>query len=101
LRSSSTPRAPRSVTDSVGRTKGPNGIAYYHRDDFALFRYVTLDTVNPGGYADGSVGEIQLGWLEQRLIEVYSQYNNANGALVQTGNQDRLVVLVSHHGCAA
>src|SRR5207237_10597878 len=57
-----------------------------------------LDTVNPGGYADGSVGQAQFDWLTQRLIEVHGQYYDQNGLLVQTGNADRLVVLFSHHG---
>ena len=29
---------------------------------------ISLDTVNHGGYADGSIGAAQLVWLEQRLI---------------------------------
>lgn len=42
---------------------------------------ISLDTVNHGGYADGSLGEAQLAWLEQQL----------------TGAPDQLVVLFSHH----
>ena len=34
-----------------------DGTAYYVRDDYPLLRFITLDTVNPGGYADGSVGQ--------------------------------------------
>ena len=30
---------------------------------------ICLDTVNHGGYADGSIGAAQLAWLEARLIE--------------------------------
>ena len=78
--------------------QGADEIAYYVRDDLPLFRFVSLDTVNPGGYADGSVGRLQFDWLEERLIEVHGSYFDADGNLVTTGNQDRLVVLFSHHG---
>ncbi len=78
--------------------QGSDEIAYYVRDDFPQFRFIALDTVNPGGYSDGSVGQIQFDWLEQRLIEVSGQYYDEVGNLVTTGNPDRLIVLFSHHG---
>src|SRR5438045_2938707 len=30
---------------------------------------ISMDTVNHGGYADGSIGTAQMAWLEARLIE--------------------------------
>lgn len=78
--------------------RGPDEIAYYVRDDLPLIRFISLDTVNPGGDADGSVGARQFHWLEERLIEVHGAYYAGNGSLVTTGNPDRLVVLFSHHG---
>ncbi len=42
---------------------------------------ISMDTVNHGGYAEGSLGDAQLAWIEQQL----------------TSNPDRLVVLFSHH----
>ncbi|HEX9235909.1 MAG TPA: hypothetical protein VF972_06490, partial [Actinomycetota bacterium] len=75
-----------------------SGVAYYVRDDSPPYRFIALDTVNPGGYADGSIGQTQFDWLEQRLIEVSSAYYDSSGTLVSTNNQDRLVVLFSHHG---
>jgi len=42
---------------------------------------ISLDTVNHGGYADGSIGDAQLAWLEQQLDAAPEQ----------------LVVLFSHH----
>jgi len=59
------------------------GALYY---TFAIAPGVTgiaMDTVNRGGYADGSIGTKQLAWLETRLAEE------------QTAG--RLVVLFSHH----
>jgi metallophosphoesterase (TIGR03767 family) len=75
-----------------------DGTAYYVRDDVPRARLISLDTVNPGGYSDGSIGVAQFAWLEQRLIEVHSAYYDSNGNPVMTGNVDRLVVLFSHHG---
>ncbi|MGH9243820.1 MAG: TIGR03767 family metallophosphoesterase [Acidimicrobiales bacterium] len=58
---------------------------------------IGLDTVNHGGYADGSVGSEQLAWLEARLAEVHSRYYDAAGVEVRTGHTDHVVVLFSHH----
>ncbi len=78
--------------------QGPDEIAYYVRDQLSPFRFVSLDTVNPGGHSDGSIGAKQFGWLQDRLIEVHGSYYAENGSIVTTGNRDRLVVLFSHHG---
>jgi metallophosphoesterase (TIGR03767 family) len=56
---------------------------YYAFDSGAHLRCVVLDTVNPGGYADGSLDGEQYGWLEEELT--------ANAATA------RLVVVFSHH----
>ena len=72
-------------------------VAYYTHDTPAI-RYIVLDTACPAGSADGCIGEEQLLWLEQRLIEVHSSYRANDGRTIDTGNGDRLVVIVSHHG---
>lgn len=72
--------------------------AYYVRDEHAGVRVIVLDTTNPGGFPDGSVGLRQLRWLEARLREVHSRYRDEDGRFVETSNLDRLVVLASHHG---
>jgi metallophosphoesterase (TIGR03767 family) len=58
---------------------------------------ISLDTINHGGYADGSLGDVQLAWLERQLIGAHSAYLDAGGTRVTTGSADRLVVLFSHH----
>jgi metallophosphoesterase (TIGR03767 family) len=58
---------------------------------------ISLDTVNHGGYADGSLGDAQLAWLEAQLVAAHGRYYDTGGATVTTGNADRLVVLFSHH----
>ncbi|MFY9587264.1 MAG: TIGR03767 family metallophosphoesterase [Actinomycetota bacterium] len=74
------------------------GTAYYTIDDHPGFRLISLDTVNPGGYADGSIGTGQFEWLLERLAEAHGTYLDQSGAEVQTGNPDKLVILFSHHG---
>ncbi|MEA2486807.1 MAG: hypothetical protein QOF16_461 [Actinomycetota bacterium] len=76
-----------------------NGVlSYWFNDSTPGFRYIGLDTVNPGGVDSGSIGDNQMKWLEQRLIEASSVYLDASGNEVKTKNQDRLIVLFSHHG---
>jgi hypothetical protein len=57
-----------------------------------------LDTANPGGFYEGSIGARQAEWLERRLAEVHRSYVDADGRRVETSNADRLVVICSHHG---
>ena len=56
----------------------------YYATDVGPIRFITLDTVNPGGLDSGSIGETQLVWLEERLKEAQ--------------DERRLVMLFSHHG---
>jgi metallophosphoesterase (TIGR03767 family) len=72
--------------------------AYYVDDRHQAVRLIVLDTVNPGGHYQGSIGAAQLAWLERRLAEVHSQYRDERGRIVRAGHEDRLVVIVSHHG---
>lgn len=74
------------------------GVAYWVSDARPPFRLIGLDTVNPGGESSGSIGMQQFNWLEQKLIEVSSVYFDANGEEVTTENEDRYVILFSHHG---
>jgi metallophosphoesterase (TIGR03767 family) len=56
------------------------GTAYYTVDKGPV-RMVVMDTVNPNGYADGSLDSPQFTWLKQ----------------VIDGSPDKLVVVFSHH----
>ena len=71
---------------------------YYVVDTHPGFRLIGLDTLNAGGYNDGSIGDLQLKWLEARLTEVSSRYLDAKGNWVTSGHKDKLVILFSHHG---
>jgi metallophosphoesterase (TIGR03767 family) len=72
------------------------GSAYYVFDTPAV-RFITLDTACPGGGADGCITLAQLHWLERRLEEVHSSFRSRDGTAVRSSNQDRLVVILSHH----
>ncbi|HEY6117496.1 MAG TPA: metallophosphoesterase [Candidatus Dormibacteraeota bacterium] len=72
----------------------------YYVHDAEHVRFVALDTVCDAGGADGSIDPDQLHWLERRLEEVHSKFRSRDGTLLQTGNRDRLVVVLSHHGYA-
>ncbi|MPY80844.1 MAG: TIGR03767 family metallophosphoesterase [Actinophytocola sp.] len=66
-----------------GQRNVDDNVAYYVRD-VGDVRWIVLDTVNPGGLDDGSIGERQLAWLADRLTEADAER--------------RLVLLFSHHG---
>ena len=74
-----------------------DGTAYYVFDTPAV-RFITLDTACPAGGADGCLGADQIRWLERRLEEVHSKFQSRHGLSVTTSHQDRLVVILSHHG---
>ena len=70
----------------------------YYVHDVGEVRFITLDTVCDAGGADGSIDAQQLHWLERRLEEVHSSFRSRDGSVVRRGNQDRHVVVLSHHG---
>ncbi|SFO37566.1 metallophosphoesterase, PPA1498 family [Geodermatophilus obscurus] len=74
------------------------GTAFYAWDGVPGVRVVCVDTTRVTGGADGAVDAAQARWLEERLREVSSSAPGPDGTRVATGNADRLVVLLSHHG---
>jgi metallophosphoesterase (TIGR03767 family) len=74
-----------------------DGTAYYVHDTAAV-RLIALDTNCLAGGASGCVDHDQARWLEARLTEVHSSYKDAAGDHVRAPNDDRLVVIFSHHG---
>jgi metallophosphoesterase (TIGR03767 family) len=70
----------------------------YDMDGPVPVRVILLDTTNLDGNYQGSIGERQFRWLEERLIEAHAQYFDNEGRVVRTITPDRLVVLASHHG---
>ena len=74
-----------------------DGTAYYVHDTPAV-RFIALDTNCLAGGADGCLDREQARWLEDRLAEVHSAYRGPAGQEITTGQDDRLVMLFSHHG---
>ncbi len=72
------------------------GTAYY---SFTVrnVHYISLDTVNPNGYADGSLDSAQLAWLESELQANSSHHLGTDGSVVAGTGSDRLIVIFSHH----
>ena len=66
--------------------------------DTPAARFIALDTNCLAGGAAGCLDRDQARWLEARLGEVHSAYRGADGSEIQTGHDDRLVILFSHHG---
>jgi metallophosphoesterase (TIGR03767 family) len=73
-----------------------DGTAYYSFAKGPVL-YISLDTVNPNGYSDGSLDTTQLAWLDQRLQAHSSRYLDANGHWVTGTGSDRYIVIFSHH----
>ncbi|TWG96813.1 metallophosphoesterase (TIGR03767 family) [Nocardioides sp. J9] len=61
-------------------TNRQKGTAYYHFDKGDV-RFVAMDTVNPNGYADGSLDQTQFAWLTNLLDQ----------------STDKVVMVFSHH----
>lgn len=59
--------------------------------------FIVLNTVNPAGFSAGSIDLAQFKWLEKQLVARSSRYLDATGKQVSAPNEDRLIVIVSHH----
>jgi metallophosphoesterase (TIGR03767 family) len=76
-----------------------DGTAYYAFDSGPI-HCISLDTVNPYGYADGSIDSKQLAWLTAQLQANSSRYLDTDGAWVNGTGSDKLIVIFSHHTIA-
>jgi metallophosphoesterase (TIGR03767 family) len=82
-------------------------VAYYTFKISENITGISLDTCNPSGNLvdinlapNGSIGKIQLAWLEEELRKRHSNYYNSQGELVCTKNKDELIILFGHHSLA-
>ncbi|GMU51968.1 MAG: metallophosphoesterase [Candidatus Xenobia bacterium] len=92
-----TPAVPGPVGHGFTAQNLQTGNMYYAFEPAPGILGLTLDTTNPGGENNGSIDVQQVAWMEQQIQQVSSRYYDANGNLIQTGNQDKLVILFSHH----
>jgi hypothetical protein len=58
---------------------------------------VVLDTAVSWGGAAGAIDGVQARWLTETLDRYSSARFNAEGTLVATGGEDRLIVVAAHH----
>src|SRR3990170_4373416 len=72
------------------------GPAYYVFEHGPL-AFIVLDTVNPAGFAAGSMDAAQLAWLEREMKARSRRSFDAVGKLAEADVEDRLIVVVSHH----
>jgi metallophosphoesterase (TIGR03767 family) len=70
----------------------------YYVHDLPGVRFIGLDTTRITGAATGALDTDQMWWLQARLAEVHSRYRAADGSLMATSAEDKLVVVFSHHG---
>jgi metallophosphoesterase (TIGR03767 family) len=73
-----------------------DGTAYYTFDRGPI-TFITLDTVNPNGYSEGSMDQPQVDWLEAHLKARHARYLDSSGNVVHTSARNRVIVLLSHH----
>jgi metallophosphoesterase (TIGR03767 family) len=71
--------------------------AAYYVIEHGPLAFVVLDTVNPAGFAAGSIDALQFDWLEGELRARSSGYFDTAGNLEEGDGEDRLIVIVSHH----
>ena len=71
-------------------------VAYYVFEHGPL-AFIVVDTVNPAGFAAGSIDVAQFEWVEGQLKARSSRHYDAEGKLIEGGGEGRLIVIVSHH----
>ncbi|MDR7087405.1 metallophosphoesterase (TIGR03767 family) [Aeromicrobium panaciterrae] len=69
-----TPESPGPVGHGFTEENKTKGTAYYTFDKGPLFRGIVLDSVNPNGYAEGSLGTKQMAWLKTTLASSKNKY---------------------------
>ena len=77
-----------------------DGTAYYTVDSGPV-ALIVLDTANPGGLAAGSIDADQFAWLEEQLKARSRYYIDRDGKAVRSSARDQLILVASHHRCAA
>ncbi|EME18155.1 TIGR03767 family metallophosphoesterase [Rhodococcus triatomae] len=73
------------------------GIGYYSFEIAPGVVGISMDSTNPAGFVDGSLGEAQFRWIERTLVEGSSRYVDVDGRVVEQSRQDTLFLLFSHH----
>ena len=81
-----------------------DNVLYYTFDISDKVGGIMLDSCNLNGNLvdpdlapNGSIGRIQIDWLEKELRKRHSSYYNNQGQLIKTDNKDELTLLFCHH----
>jgi metallophosphoesterase (TIGR03767 family) len=59
--------------------------------------FISLDTVDRRGYANGSLDRDQFAWLKEQLKTYSSHHLDEHGKQVKSPGHDHLIVILSHH----
>ena len=99
-----------TVAEYFTTTGTPNGHGYtqqnltnntaYYTFDRGTFHCISLDTVDPFGYSEGSIDSAQLAWLTAELNANSSRHLDTNGNWVAGTGTDKLMIIFSHHTVA-
>ncbi|WP_116115954.1 TIGR03767 family metallophosphoesterase [Austwickia chelonae] len=73
------------------------GRAYYSFRIAPGVTGISLDSTNPAGWTEGSLGERQFFWLERLLMSGSSRYHGKDGRPVTHRVADELFFVFSHH----
>ncbi|MBT0567091.1 TIGR03767 family metallophosphoesterase [Williamsia sp. CHRR-6] len=74
-----------------------SGITYYSFPIAPGVVGISMDTTNHAGFVDGSIGDVQLRWIERLLTRGSRTYYDATGRKVTHAADDTLFVMFSHH----
>ena len=91
------PASPGPVGHGLTQENLDDQTLYYTFDMAPEVLGIMMDTVNQSGRDSGSIGTIQAAWLEEQLEANSSRYFDTSGEIVTTSNEDKLIVLFSHH----
>ncbi len=85
----------------AGHGFGPEHLAahtsWWSRPEGDQVQVIGLDTCNHTTGDAGTMGPAQTAWLEAELARVHRRHRDPAGRWVDGGDEDRLVVIASHH----
>ena len=90
------PESPGPVGHGFNQQNLGDNVAYYVFEHGPL-AFIVLDTVNPAGFAAGSIDAEQLEWLTRQLTARSGRFYDDDEKLVEGQGSDRLIVIASHH----
>ena len=96
--------SPGPIGHGFGERNIKDNVLYYTFKISDKITGIMLDMCNKSGNLEdfslapnGSIGRIQISWLEEELRKRHSTYYNNQNQLVKTENKDELIILFGHH----